>query len=282
MNEQLRSILNINIKKMLSDAEHASKLNHSGLIGRLRELFLNDLIHPLLNNRYSTGSGKITDYQGGLSKELDLCVYSTCLLPPFFFSSREKTGVYPIESILGCFEIKSLLSAKEMRDAYDKFLFLEHELKYTPGFHDERHHPVAHYFSKPECSVFAYKIDRKDYKITSILDMYKKIDPNWEDTPTISSFCVAGKGSLVHTVKGWLHMAHNPQSEIHEEIISYLCATIHSFPTKEISRGTPRIGYYLSDPTQTVRFEKGLPLKKSWGPYNWVISNHPIDEPLSI
>lgn len=277
MNEDLRRLLDGNIKKALADAKLASSIKHPGLIGKLRELFLDNLIIPLLNSRYSTGSGKLTDHEGHLSKEIDLCVYSTSLLPGFFFSSREDIGIYPIESVLGCFEIKSILSLNEMRDAYAKFSLLEKELQYTPGTHDQLHRPVPHYFSKPECSIFAYDIDRKSYGVTTILDMYKKVDPGWNTNPLISSICVADKGCLIHTTKGWLHMAYNSESQVNEEIIFYLCAMIQGFPLKEISRGTPRIGYYLTDPIQTARFENGVPVKSPWGPYKWVITNTPMD-----
>jgi hypothetical protein len=273
MNEQLRMILDVKIKKMLSDAKLASKINHPGMAGKLRELFLNDLFRPLLNDKYSSGTGKVTDYRGTLSNEMDICVYSTSLLPPFFFSHNDKTGIYPIESVLGCVEVKSLLNQKEIRDAYKKFFFMERELKFTPGIHDEYNRPKAHYFSKPEYSIFAYDIDKRDYKITSILDMYKKVDSQWENNPLITSVCVANKGCLIHTTKGWLHMAHNLENQINEEIIFYICATVQGFPTKEISRNIPRIGYYLTNPTRTVRFEKGIPLKRSWSDEVWVISN---------
>lgn len=273
MNEQLRMILGGKIKKMLSDANLASKIGHPGMIGKLRELFLNDLFLPLLNNRYSLGSGKVTDYEGRLSKEVDVCVYSTSLHPAFFFSQNDRMGIYPIESVLSCFEVKSSLSMRELRNAYEKFSFMDRELKFTPGIHDEYHRPLAHYFSKPEYSVFAYNIDKRDYKLTTILEMYKKIDPQWNDAPLISSICVANRGCLIYTTKGWLHMPHHPADRINEEIIFYLCATIQGLPAKESSRNIPRIGYYLSNPSQTTRFENGLPARRSWSDHIWVISN---------
>ena len=280
MNEQLRRLLDSNIKKVLIDAKLVSELKHPGLIGKLRELFLHDLLMPLLNSKYLAGGGKITDFRGELSKEMDLCVYSSSLLPPFFFSPREKVGVYPIESVLAGFEVKSMLTTREIRDAYDKFSFLDKTLTFSPGFHDEFHRPAAHYFSKPEYSIFAYDVDRRDYKVTTILDMYKRVDPEWEENPLISSICVPGKGCLMHTVKGWLHMGYDTKSKVNEEVIFYLSAIVQNFPIKENSRGTPRIGYYLTNPRLTDRLERGVPVENPWMSWEWIISNQTVRDPL--
>lgn len=273
MNRHLRDLLDSNIKKMCADAKNASQMKHPGLTGKLRECFLNDLIRPLLNNKYSTGPGKITDFDGKHSKEMDLCIYSTSLLPPFFFSPHESSAVYPIESVLACFEVKSRLTTDELRDAYSKFLFMDQELTSTPGIHDNLHRPSAHYFSKPEYSVFAFGLNRKGYTANTILDLYKKVDPKWDTDPLITSICIPGKGCLIHTVKGWLHMPYDQTSKLNEEVIFYLCAIVQGLPSKENSRGTPRIGYYLTNPSLTDRFEAGVPVQNPWGPYQWVIHN---------
>lgn len=277
MNEDLRKILNGNIKKAIADAKLASSLAHPGLIGGLREIFINDLFLPLLNTKYSCGSGKISDFEGNLSKEVDLCVYSTSLHPPFLFSRNSRTAIYPIESILGCYEIKSRLNIEETRDAFEKFNVIHNNLKFSPGKHDENNLPLPHIFSKPECSLFSYDIERKNYSPKSILEIYKKVDPKWNINPRIEHICVAGKGCLTFSKKGWLHMSYDSQTDMHEEVIHFLCATIQRFPITEASRHTPRIGYYLSDPAQTVRFVNGRPLEKSWNNTRWIITNTDLE-----
>ncbi len=78
MNEIIRGVILRNIQKALSDAKQAKEITHNGLNGRLKEILLNDLISPLLNNRYSLGTGKIVDYKGSQSKQIDICIYSNC------------------------------------------------------------------------------------------------------------------------------------------------------------------------------------------------------------
>jgi len=90
MNSYYRSILNDHIKKGLLDARNASKIEHPLLTGKLREIVLHELLKPMLNDRYSMGTGKVVDYEGVLSKEVDICVYSQNLHPAVFFSYDDK------------------------------------------------------------------------------------------------------------------------------------------------------------------------------------------------
>jgi hypothetical protein len=99
MNDYYRTILDGQIKKALSDAKSAIQLKHPYLTGRLREIVLHQLIEPLLNNNYSIGNGKIIDYDGNISSEIDICIYSKNLHPPIFFSTNDKLGLFPIESV---------------------------------------------------------------------------------------------------------------------------------------------------------------------------------------
>lgn len=120
MNEYARMLLQNKITKALSDTKTLSSINHPGLVGHLKESFVSNLIRPLLNNDYSLGSGKITDYRGAKSKEIDVLIYSNSILPPFFFHEEEKIKVYPIESVLKCIEIKSVLNKRELETTYEK------------------------------------------------------------------------------------------------------------------------------------------------------------------
>lgn len=263
MNEYFKKNLTNRIHKALMDSETASGIEHPYLSGKLREIVLHQLIEPLLNRQYSIGTGKIIDYRGEQSKEVDLCMYSNNLLPPFFFSEKDSLGIFPIESVLGCIEVKTTLNKITLEDAYTKFKFIEDNLQTTGGFHDVNENPMAHIFVKPKYSVFAFRTDTK-YTPESILKLYSKIDPDWNDNPLITSICLANNGWICYTIKGWLHMPFNEQTKVNEEIIGFLCATIHDLPRTEHNRGIPRIGYYLSDPSTMGRFRNGKLVKRPW------------------
>lgn len=278
MNNYFRKILIARIKKALLDANDSSEINHPYLIGKLREIVLNELIAPLLNNRYSIGSGKIVDYQGAQSKEMDLCLYSTMIHPPLFFSSKNDLGIFPIESVLGCVEVKSIFNNDNLKDAYEKFKHVEDNLIMTAGFHNEFEMPLPHIYVKHKYSFFSFKTGITKYSPDSILNFYSKIDPNWNSDPLITSICLANSGWICYTVNGWLHMPYDKKNEINEEIVAFLSTLIQDLPKVEFSRGIPRIGYYLTDPTTTGRFKDGQLVKNPWNKKGFLsFSNTKID-----
>ena len=264
MNEHVRQNLINKINKAIADSRVASLMDHSALTGRLREIVLDDLVSPLLNINYSSGRGKIIDHNGTQSKEIDICIYTTQLLPPFFITQKEKVGIFPIESVLNCIEVKSSLTKSNIQDAYNKFRYLEDNLILTSGYHDSYEMPLRHVVIKPKYDIFCFDTTLKKYHPETILNIYKKIDPQWNTNPLISSICLAGKGWLCFTVKGWLHMAYDDLNKINEEIIGYMCTLVQSLPKVFQSRGIPRIGYYLSDPTKMDRFVDGKTVKNPW------------------
>lgn len=264
MNELIRGLLTENIKHALADAKKAKELDHSPLNGKFKEILLDKLISPLLNKKYSTGTGKIIDYNGKKSKEIDICIYSTSLHPPIFFDKKSNSGLFPMESVLSCIEVKSSLTKKNIQEAYERFKYLEENLTPTSGIHNSFGDPVEHLLICNKYSVFIFDTKLKNYKPDTILEMYKQVDPNWNSNPLISSICLCEKGWLCYTLKGWLHMPYNKIENINEEIIGYLCTMIQDLPRVEASRGLPRIGYYLSDPTKMGRFKNGKLIKKPW------------------
>jgi hypothetical protein len=283
MNEYLREILSHRIKKTLADSRTAIKIDHPGLTGELREIFLEQLINPLLCDllcdRYSTGTGKLIDFEGRQSKQTDICIYNRNLLPPLFFSSRNKVALFPIESVLNCIEIKSRLSASTLKEAYENFLYLNNTLIHTSGLHDENEEPVNYYFVKAKLDVFAYAMETTKYTAELILNIYSKIDPKWDTEPLITSICVAGKGWVCYTARGWYHMSFDKKNNINEEVIGYLCCLCQSLPGIELSRGIPRIGYYLTNSYSMDKIKGGKRIKNTWRNKKIIFSNSGLDVP---
>jgi hypothetical protein len=281
MNNYYRSILNDHIKKGLLDAGIASKMEHPLLTGRLREIVLHELLKPMLNDRYSMGTGKVVDYEGVLSKEVDICIYSKNLHPPVFFSANDKLGIFPFESVLGCIEVKSDFSKKNVKDTYDKFLHLNSALTMTSGTH-RNDNPQPHIIIKPHYSLFIFQSTIKSYKPESFINVYKKIDPNWDSKPILGHICIAGKGSFFFTNQGWLHMGYDSDKNIHEEVIAFLGTVIHDLPRTEDSRGIPRIGYYLTDTYKMDRIIKGKFHERPWGSDKLAFKSTDVDDAKDV
>lgn len=245
MNEYARTLLQNKITRVLADSKILIEINHPGLNGVLKESFVSNLLRPFLNNNYSIGSGKITDYNGEKSKETDLIIYSNSILPPFFFHEEEKVKVYPIESVLKCIEVKSIFNKQTLESTYQNFKFLSENLVMTSGYFDEFDRPLPHIFTEIRYELFVFgcsaKSDFKDY----FLKTYKKVDPNWDTDPLITSICVANKGWFIFTSNGWKYLSYDKVNNRNEEIIGYLCASVHGLEDVAISRGNPRIGQYL-------------------------------------
>lgn len=245
MNEYAVMLLQNKINKALADARISRRVDHPYLEGHLKETFVSNLIGPLLNANYSLGSGKVTDYKGAKSKEIDVLIFSNSILPPFFFRVEEKIKVYPIESVLKCIEVKSILNKQNLELTYSKCKYLEDNLTLTSGYFDDFDIPLPHIFTRHKYEIFAYgcniKSNFKDY----FLKIYKKIDPLWDVDPLITSVCVAGKGWFAFTRSGWVYLSNNATNNNNQEVVGYLCATVHGLERIALSRGYPRIGQYL-------------------------------------
>lgn len=264
MNAQFRDLLIAEIKKALADSSSAIHKNHRYLEGKVREILLERLVTPLLNKRFSTGTGHVVDYKGAKSRETDICIYSNNLLSPLFHSASERFGIFPIESVLCCIEVKTTLSKRTLKDAYEKFKHLNDHLVMSAGQHGLNEDPLTHYFIKPQFDFFAFGSTSKKYTPEYILSIYKEIDDSWEENPLITSICVANKGWVCNSSRGWYHMSYDKKNKVNEEIIGYLCTLVQGLSNREISRGVPRIGYYLSDTFQMDKIVNGKKVRNTW------------------
>ena len=117
-NQIFRTRLEKAIQRALEDARDCSSLDHSGMVGHVREIFVEDLLRPLLPKGFYIGKGKITDAKGALSSETDIIIYDRHSVPPALYD--DKNGVFPVEIVHYCIEVKSMLTATELRDALEK------------------------------------------------------------------------------------------------------------------------------------------------------------------
>lgn len=236
MNTLYRQGLINKIDKAIKDANLISpQLSHPYLIGKFKEILLDQLIKPMLASKYSTGSGKIADAHNNISSEIDIVIYSKELIPPILFS--ENLGVYPSESALSCIEVKSMLDEPQLMDVFNKYKEIKAKIKYTPGDYDENDKPVEHDLFDFTRELFAFN------SIRDIFDKYKAIDKNWNTEPIVNNFCVIGVGWWGFCAKKWTFV---PADTDHEEVIVYLSTLINTLSKVAESRKTPRIDQYLT------------------------------------
>jgi hypothetical protein len=128
----LNSLIDAAINNLIQFYNISSHLVHSGEKGGFREYFVNQMIRPFLPKHFGISSGIIMDYSGRQSRQSDVIIYDTRLMPPIL--EAEGRGVFPIECVLYVIEVKSKLSSTDfdqiglaasvlcpLRDRDDKF-----------------------------------------------------------------------------------------------------------------------------------------------------------------
>ncbi len=110
-----REMTLINIKKAISASGFASGFKHPVLNGRIKEIFIKDLLEPILYPDMGVCTGVIIDTLGKQSDQIDIIIYDKKVLPPLVLSATEE--VIPAESVLATIEVKSTLTKKKLEDS---------------------------------------------------------------------------------------------------------------------------------------------------------------------
>jgi hypothetical protein len=78
------------------------------------------------------GQGEIIDCEGHTSRQQDIIIYDRNLTPPALTNSYG-FGVFPIDSVLYSFEVKSKVTAPELQTTHDNLCHLLREVKQIAG-----------------------------------------------------------------------------------------------------------------------------------------------------
>ena len=246
-NEIFRSEFINKVESALTSAKNVSQIDHSGVRGKAREIFVQDLLRPILPPYVELGTGKITDSMGNFSAETDVIIYSRQILPPLLFEPG--FGIYPAEAVIYAVEVKSKLTMEEIRSTIEKFIRLR-DLQYLPSILNELYQPLAgNSFPAIPC-LFAFDTDLviggKDE-----LDRYRELDAAADSNPAIPIFCVAGRGywwfKPNEPAEKWI--SHFPTAD-HEEVIDFIGGVANTIPDRVVLKGRPRFGEYIIRPRE--------------------------------
>jgi hypothetical protein len=170
------------IESAIAEYRDASDLDHTGLVGQVRELAAERIIRPMLPAGFEVGTGKVTDAHGRLSAQIDLIIHSRSMLPPIMHSERD--GVIAAHSTYYAVEVKSKLSATAVRDALRKAHSVR-ALDFTGPGDPER---IGHVFV-----LFAFDSDLAPGSSEVERLKYYAAEEGLYGEP-ISAICVAGRG----------------------------------------------------------------------------------------
>lgn len=159
----------------------AAGINHHGFEGQIRELAAKECVEPFLTQSYSCGTGKVIDSSQSISDQMDLVVYHRKVAPPILVN--RDLGLYPVECVRYVIEVKSTLTADEIRDTNKKFRSIT-KLKSFPRRDAEG---KTTYGATPTTVLLAFSSDI----VGSEVERYKKYT---EGYPPCVVICVLSKG----------------------------------------------------------------------------------------
>lgn len=109
------------------EAMQAGLLEHSSLVGSAREFIVKRVLRSILPPIVHIGSGKVFDFHGKRSRQIDIIVFDS-RFPVFEIQSG--IGIYPLEGVIATIEVKSTLTKKSLFEALENTLSL---IQLTPG-----------------------------------------------------------------------------------------------------------------------------------------------------
>lgn len=199
MNSLYHGIVVSRIKKALEDSKIAGNYDNQVLKGRAREIFISDLLIPFLNKDFGICTGIIIDSSGNHSKQIDIIIFASNIVPPVMLAERE--GVIPYEAVLATIEVKSTLNSTELVKSIDNSRSIK-ALKFST---QEIMRPICSVCLKnksvpqkhtPVSYIFAFNSDiKRKSELKRLNDNVKLLNDKTKiriDVP-ISGLCVANK-----------------------------------------------------------------------------------------
>lgn len=224
-------------------------LRHNALKGQLREILLSQLFEPFLPPDVRVVSGSIVSFDGAQSPQIDAVIYAPSILPAFLL---EKTGLVPVEAALYAIEVKSRLTATQLRKSIRnaqtlgamRTLAARHIFPCRkPG---KLFREVYTTMPLPIRALIAFDSDLKGPPEKEI-DRYRKYEPNTGQTPAIAVLCIVGRGYWTAGTDGlWTQIA------VGNEALGFLAGMTNTIPQLITTKGKPNFGHYLVEGNPTL------------------------------
>ncbi|HKP95408.1 MAG TPA: DUF6602 domain-containing protein, partial [Fibrobacteria bacterium] len=98
--------------------ESTQRLIHPGEFGTFRETICKDFLRHFVPRRLGFGTGFLINTFDEISTQCDIVVYDSNVTP--LIQSEEKQRFFPVESVCGVGEIKSVLNKTSLKSALNK------------------------------------------------------------------------------------------------------------------------------------------------------------------
>jgi len=254
------------VRFAIQAAKAARELEHRGVKGAVREVLIADLFRPLLPSEMGIASGVlISSFDEAQSTQQDIIIFHKGIISPLLF--EQGPAIVPVESVLCCVEIKSLLNATEVGKAQDGAVSVRGLSRHT-GFKNERGEWAGGQSSGVPIFLLALETDLAPDKseweryLKAIGDAY----------PELTGICVPGRGEwhlaeqgVIFDVdaKKYFRLDHGrlqrtsgftPPTADYMEVLRFLANVIEICQRVREKRGMPPLSSYFDS--------TGLDLKK--------------------
>lgn len=251
---QYQALLRSRIRSAIEQAKAASVLTHQGVKGAVLEILVGGIFRPLLPADIGVGTGQIIDCYGSpMSNQVDIVLFDRSILPPILID--EKTGLFPVESVLYAIEVKTTLDSTGLAAAHvaaDKLA----KFGYLPGMKDasgqEKHHPIE----RVRSVIFSLGSDLSGENLNEA-QRYKKI--YGEGVAHIRAICVAGSSYWYDNGEYWIGFEHNDE---YDEVLAFIGAVTNKYRSVSESRHTPLLGNYVVPEASKLRTVESRKVEK--------------------
>jgi hypothetical protein len=212
----------------------SSNIEHHGIEGAIREIAVRECIEPFLTQSYQCSSGKVIDTSGNLSSQIDLVIYHKRVVPPILIT--RELGLFPIESVRYVFEIKSKITAAEIKDSNKKFRSVA-ALNRNPNVNDR----TGQSGNAITTVLFAFASDIASAE----LERYPKHTD--DEYPPCTVLCVLGKGYWFYDFrkKSWFGDEAHAGSPPFTEFCTFIAGLMNSLAAEEMSLFSFSPGRYV-------------------------------------
>jgi hypothetical protein len=246
------------VRYALAAARAAHSLEHAGVKGAIREVLIADLFRPLLPADIGIASGiLISAFDEGQSAQQDIIIFDRRIIPPIFF--EQGPVIVPVESALICIEVKSKLTATELRKANDSAKSVR-DLDLHTGKRDDKGNWIDGRASAVSSLLLALDTDLT-VGGQSEMERYKDLLAN--EHPSLHGLCVAGRSAwfpterVIYNKPSGTYFKEDHTSILgtwrevpcdgeHSEMLEFLRVIIQLMQAIAPSRGQPPLHAYFN------------------------------------
>lgn len=238
MNEKYKAMFRLRVATAIAAAKAVAEITHPVVKGRIREILVGDMFRPLLPADLGVGTGHIVGSDGDISTEQDIVIYDRHILAPVLFGEGG-LGLFPIECVLATVEVKTKMTATELRKAHDSAAAI-HRFRYLPGEREKLTGRVLpHDVRNAIATVLALGTDLSCSGKEEI-DRYREINPGPD--PALRAICVSGRGYWYFKDGRW--ECHKADGQ-HDETCAFVVGLFDTFSVVGASRQQPNLAGYL-------------------------------------